>query len=342
MRIFIDESGTFTGYGRSSSLSAVGALIVPDSKLAGLEKEWRKLRRTFPLIRGEVKGSKLSETQVAQTVALLFRFDCLFEVVAIDLGRHDEDEVRLHRDGQARLLTANITDAHSVYIRQHVNDLQSRLCTMALQNYVQSVAALKLLHGVLGHAMLYYVQRRPRELGNFSWIIDGKDSDNRLTPWEKWWSSIMLPLLQSQSMDEPGTHLEGADYRHFAKYESAGWPEYLPAVEQVEDPRHINIKKIFEDLRFSSDPKPGLEMVDVLTNGVRRALIGHLQPQGWRPIRTLMVHRDQHYIDMICFGEDPGLPATYHDTLMAFTRTGRHMIPSHLRRRYAQSAQGTD
>jgi hypothetical protein len=38
----------------------------------------------------------------------------------------------------------------------------------------------------------------------------------------------------------------------------------------------------------------GLQIVDVLTNGVRRALYGNLQREGWQPLRKLMInHRDR-------------------------------------------------
>ena len=42
MRIFIDESGTFSGF-HAGSLGAVGALAVPDRKLGLLEKKYAKI-----------------------------------------------------------------------------------------------------------------------------------------------------------------------------------------------------------------------------------------------------------------------------------------------------------
>jgi|SRR5215467_4584806 len=78
MHIFIDETGSFTGIGKSPSISLVGALIVPDSRLASLEKKYRKLRKSFPKDdKGEVKGRLLNEQQIARVVPLLFEHSAL-------------------------------------------------------------------------------------------------------------------------------------------------------------------------------------------------------------------------------------------------------------------------
>jgi hypothetical protein len=80
MKIFIDESGSFSGF-QTGSVGAVGALAVPDGKLAFIEKKYAKIRRRLPLFKGEVKGRLLNEMQVAEVVSLVARNAAIFEVV---------------------------------------------------------------------------------------------------------------------------------------------------------------------------------------------------------------------------------------------------------------------
>jgi hypothetical protein len=71
MHIFIDETGSFGGIGQFPSVSLIGALIIPDARLASLEKQYNKLRADFPKDdNGEVKGRLLNEAQVASAVPI--------------------------------------------------------------------------------------------------------------------------------------------------------------------------------------------------------------------------------------------------------------------------------
>jgi hypothetical protein len=72
LHIFIDESGSFTGY-HGESLSVVGALAIPDGKLEFIKRKYAKMRSRLPLENGEVKGRLLNEQQVNAIVTLLAR-----------------------------------------------------------------------------------------------------------------------------------------------------------------------------------------------------------------------------------------------------------------------------
>ena len=80
----------------------------------------------------------------------------------------------------------------------------------------------------------------------------------------------------------------------------AAIPEHLrPHLKNPAARSGLDAKKIMtENFRFSSDPEPGpgLEMVDILTNATRRALVGNLGKEGWANIPRLMIHRNNHYI----------------------------------------------
>jgi hypothetical protein len=90
LHIFIDESGTFTGVGAEApAVSTLGALILTSHNLPKLFRKYERLR--FNLTKngkGEVKGSKLNETQVATVVELLRKNGAIFCASMIDLAEH--------------------------------------------------------------------------------------------------------------------------------------------------------------------------------------------------------------------------------------------------------------
>jgi hypothetical protein len=83
-----------------------------------------------------------------------------------------------------------------------------------------------------------------------------------------------------------------------------------------------------ESLRFSTDPEPGLELVDILTNATRRALRGNLQPEGWREIPTIIVNRKPHNIHLLSL--DDAIPETaklpYGRVVKAFDIAAKSML----------------
>jgi hypothetical protein len=54
-----------------------------------------------------------------------------------------------------------------------------------------------------------------------------------------------------------------------------------------------------ESFRFSSQPEPGLELVDIVTNALRRGLVGNLGEAGWLPLRSVMIHRSDLYVSPV-------------------------------------------
>jgi hypothetical protein len=83
--IYLDEAGSFSGF-HPGSISAVGALAIPDSRIEFIKNKYVKIRRHLPLEKGEVKGRLLDERQVDEVVTLLARNEVLFEVTVTDLG----------------------------------------------------------------------------------------------------------------------------------------------------------------------------------------------------------------------------------------------------------------
>ena len=84
-----------------------------------------------------------------------------------------------------------------------------------------------------------------------------------------------------------------------------------------------------ESFRFSAEPEPGLELVDIFTNAVRRGMAGNLEIEGWGNIRSLMIHRKHHYIGMLALADATtvlGVDVPYMSVLRHFMTGGQNMI----------------
>jgi hypothetical protein len=327
MHIFIDETGSFSGDFGTSSLSLVGALIIPDERLPNIEQRYRRIRPSLQQERGEVKGRLLDERNVAHVVDILVKNEAVFEATAIDLGLHRPADIDAHKQRQAEEITANLTERHHPKLAESVWKLRRRLEAMSRPLYVQSMANFDLISRILDQVVLYVVQRRPSELAAFHWVIDAKNSAK--TDWEDWWSTVILPFFESASMKAPSPMLEGADYSYFDKqFRMSDLPEYKRKF--LPDPtgkRFTDLGKLMtRSRRFSAEPEPGLELVDIVTNATRRALIGNLRIDGYGLITRLMIHipRDSHCVHLIgLMPDDPAVETLpYRQILLRDFRRG--------------------
>ena len=185
MHVFIDESGSFTGY-HDQSISVVGALAIPDGKLDLIKRKYAKIRARLPVEKGEVKGRLLNEQQVSDVVALLARNEVLFELTALDLGFHTEADLAAIKQKHADEMLARVDR-----FREPARELVARACRQILATplplYLQAIVTFEVIHSIINHVPLYFAQRKPRELATFTWVIDGKEPNKR-TNWEMWWS----------------------------------------------------------------------------------------------------------------------------------------------------------
>jgi hypothetical protein len=327
LHIFIDESGSFALGAAGHSVSLVGALVVPEHKIDKLFAKYARMRGGLRKHRGEVKGKLLGEAEVARVLELLRKNNCIFEAVAIDMGLETVDGLKKHRAGQAEALTRHLTPEHQRGMIEGVKELRSRLEEMPLPLYVQSVVTIQLLGNVIRVLPAYWSLRVPKETLTYHWVIDGKEV-GRVTNAEDWWSTTMLGLLQSRSHRDPMVTPGWVDNSAFdAKFrrEIPDWlKEHMPGAETA-----VDLKLIMkESFRFSSDPEPGLELVDIVTNAIRRALIGNLGRDGWAGVPRLMIHTRDQYLNVITLSdvtEPPRRP--YADMLVTdFRRGGRSLL----------------
>jgi hypothetical protein len=319
VHIFIDESGQFIAKGSGAPKAAAsGALVVPASQRVSLLREYKKIRRRLRPGDAEIKGSSLNEEEAQEIVRLCRGFEVLLVAVAVDLSSFSTTDVLAYRDRQADNLVANLSREHQPELVHEIWALSEDLRVVSPQLYLQAFVVMRLIELVLQASTLYFVQRSPRELANFDWVVDAKDKT--LTFAERTWSTLLIPLLQNRSRNEPMIMLTGADYSAFHRF-SATMPD-----ENGNPTGRVGTdlqKLIGERLTFArSEDQLGLQLVDNLVALVARGLnskisveavaeLGRLMPT-WkhqalsviRPTldRTLGAHseiRDPHWIRLI-------------------------------------------
>ena len=334
MNIFIDESGTFTlPVGDGHSISAVGSLVIPSHSMKGFERLYGRLRSELPKHKGEVKGRLLSEDQVVAVANLLRKIGGIFEVVAIDMGLHSEEQIKEHKLGQAQKFTANLTPEHHPNAVRRIRELRDQLENMPLQLYAQSIAMEELVYHTLNHANLYHSLRTASELREYYWVIDAKDP-LKTTPWEEWWSIVILPMLEAHTFREPFISVEGGDYRWHDQFRIDPSAYKRQFVKNKDSGDFFDLRPLMtEHLRFSSLPEFGLEAVDILTNTIRRSMSGNFGRAGWLTLRQLMIHHKDHYVRLICIADEikekTGLP--YSGMINDFRSGGRLILPPSFR-----------
>jgi hypothetical protein len=303
VHIFVDESGTFVTRDDGSSVGAVGALVVTESQFPDFSRRYEQLRPLLQKDADEVKGRLLAERNVARVVNVARRSGLIYEVTVIDFPKDRGPEIAEHRARQCEALTGGLTEAHQPSLVAAVQALRRRLEEMPLQLYAQCVATFDVLWTTLKHAILYYCQREPHSLSRFHWVIDAK-AVNGITGWEEWWTTIVRPHLQARALREPFPRLEEGDYSHIAGGEMQA-PAYLVKdFPGLAGKKGINLGNAFAEIEFQPDPLAGLEVVDVLTNAIRRALIGRLGVRGWEGISGIMIDRGVPYVHMAGFAND--------------------------------------
>ncbi len=331
MHIFIDESGTFALSEKPSSVSAVGALVIPSYQMPGFEKLYGRVRRTLPKHNGEVKGKLLSEDQVVEVAEVVRKVGGVFEVLLMDMGLHTKAGLEAHRAGQAEAVTANLTDLHHPNLKTNVWALRRELEDMSLQLYVQAFAMETLIYHTINHLQTYHAFHNPAELRAYHWVIDAKHRDGEpLAPWEEWWRKAVLPLLESHTFKEPFMMVEGGDYSGLSRYETtvSEWKQQFIKPSAREG--HFDLKLLMtEDFRFSSASEPGLEVVDILVNTMRRSVSGNFSRDGWMALPQLMINRKPQCFHFIMLGKDevPDRPLPYRAVLRDFKQGGRIMLP---------------
>lgn len=177
-----------------------------------------RLRDSWPAQQIEIKGSSLDEKQASQIIELLASFDVVVDFVAVDVALHTKDVVDDFKARQAAAIAAHVTREHHPEMVFQMAQLERTVQNMPNQLFVRSELTLKLIVDVLQVATLYFVQRKPEELGDIAWVVDRKG--HTLTEMEETSSTLILPMSENHFMRKPLISLKEGDYSHFARYET--------------------------------------------------------------------------------------------------------------------------
>src|ERR1035437_6631699 len=85
MHAYIDESGSFVCTPQSR-VCAVGALAIPSAARDQLFVEFEHFKKQVGSAEPELKGSRLTERQVARVIGMLLGHDALLDVCVVDMG----------------------------------------------------------------------------------------------------------------------------------------------------------------------------------------------------------------------------------------------------------------
>lgn len=332
MHIYLDESGTFAGLGQQTpAISVQGVLVLPSTRRDKLFAKYARLRQSLPQRKGEVKGFLLSDVQLIKIVDLLARNEGLFFPSFIDMAGHTLAEIEFHREHGVEALSRNLRNGHTPELRAGVADLQRRMAGFAPQLYAQSMVTIDLLHHAMDQMLLYHCQRNPKELASFHWVIDAKGSVG-ISDWEDWWSNTLVVWLQAISLTKPAVFLKSGDYSYFQRFLFHGVPAYLephaPPNLDKERGVGVDLQLMFrESLRFSSDPEPGLELVDIITNALRRALNGKLPESTWMHLSRLLIRRSDFNVRPVSMSFDDEMTSRPYSYVVQKLRLGgREML----------------
>jgi len=305
MHIFLDEAGVFCRSEKKSwAVSCVGALAIPGDQLGEILQGFSHLKKTWGKKDGEIKGRELNEEQAAAVIRFLNNFEVLFEVAPIDMQRERVEDIHNHKVQQAENFVATLTPSHSPTLIRHFNGIRDDLLKLSIPLYVQGRVSIPLIGNFLDKAVPYYLQRKPSELGCFSWRIDAKNHFR--TPYEILWEKIIRPGLQDRSGKKPLDFFPHLDYRPFSKF-------IKPIVRIPEQGKNttgepksystIDLDQLMnEDFSYSqSENDLGIQLADILVTTARRAMNGTLGMEGWGEIGTLMVQgrRGESVVPMV-------------------------------------------
>ena len=309
MRIYIDEAGPFVPpKPPRTSFSLVLALVIPAEIEEDLFYEFLRLRDTWPNQNVEIKGSSLDESQAAQLISLVLRYDALVQFIALDANTHTAPLLEDFKNRQADGVTANITRQHHPDIILQLYQLGEAVRTMPNQLFLQAFATWQLIIKTIREGTLYYVQRQPQELGDIGWVIDRKD--RTITQMEDTRSTLILPLSEKAFATEPLISIKGEDYSQFdARYgftEATADPEMRRHICWLSSPygkptrsknsvHAIDAKRLLTEQRTFQDSRDslGLQLSDMLAAILRRALNERLQFAGWKDFGSLLVRHRQ-------------------------------------------------
>ena len=222
-----------------------------------------------------------------------------------------------------------ITDEFNEILIENLHKTKKEIESLPNQLYVQVSLTIELLIQVFQKTMLNYSLRKPKELELFKWIVDAKSSD--LTISEKIWKTLILPLAQSRSFNEPLLMIKEGDYTYYYKNRKSGnIPNYLSEHVKDKDPNNFTeLNSVYSDIKFTdSCNNLGVQLADILTTSIRRSMNGNLQKKGWQNFGNIMVKGKKQSITLMNMDENSSfekyeIEPPYFDVISHLDRTAK-------------------
>lgn len=298
MHVFIDEAGTFSKSNTAGSYCVIGAIAMPESSL----KKACSLLSKLKLDSGfrpdqEVKARDLSELTYRQWMCAFAKLDMIGIAAATDSSFNST--VSAHKERQALKIEEAASKMLHPEGRDYVQGLATQLRRTSDQNYAELMVRVLLVKDAMELASMYYSQRKPGALAKFKWKFDGKElKENNF---ESTLRNIAPVLMQSAALEEPFFKISGGNYSRFDEsFSFNGDVTWLPSPETHRGApggvSHIG-RMWHSELAFvRSNEHPGVQIADLFTSGIRRALRA-----AWKDneavsmdIGRLMVSRAKH------------------------------------------------
>lgn len=302
MYIYIDEAGNFAQVSTPHSrFDLVAALVIPESVHESVLQQFVTLRESWNgNTRVEIKGSKVTAEQARQVILLLADNDAVLEFIALDMATHSIATLNDFKIRTAEAIVENLTPEHHANTVTYLTGLQNRMERLSEQLFVQFKLTVEIVLKTLQHATLYYVQRDPRELGSFRWVVDQKERS--LTDMEELWTQLIMPYGESHYARSNFGMLPNVDYSHFERFmvnrADPKWRAHLDFVRSSyggpSSSGSFEAKLILSEHRDFADSqaRPGLQLADIVATTLRRALNGRLEEHGWGEIGRLIIRRN--------------------------------------------------
>jgi len=318
MFIYIDESGSFASPKLPRpSYACVGALTIPERRHSTVLTGFKKLKRTWGREGEEIKGREMNESMIAQLIDLLLQQGVKFHACIVDMMLHPPSLLTRRKEEQAERLFANITEKHQKSLVLQTEEIAENMRKLPDQLFLQLCMMIELVNAHLHDMMIYFADQDPYELGSFRWVADRKN--DRKTTYEHLWMELLVPFIHGRQFSgDFGSKivaLEGGNYdyckRFFKRIDK--WPEHLPesrpGVREKNDIEVLDIKLILKESFTLEDSaaKPGLQLVDAVTNALRRALMGNLQYDGWARLGALMFRWKDKSVRLAHFGDEENI-----------------------------------
>jgi hypothetical protein len=290
VNVFIDEGGRFIP---GDSWSVVCALALPHQYTGRARREISFLSRDWEKNEGEIKGALVTPEQLVTLVDCLFRYDAILHCVACDVSKSDNNQIRDHKNDQAKRITRNLDDSFYPQLVDEVWALRREVERMPEQLYVQSVLMRELVCIAAEELSLYFAQRKPKELGNFQWFIDAKDPIGE-TPQERWWKDVLGPLIESRSRRKPFSMVDSPNFDYGFHLKNYTFKKVMRGNGDIEKEEGIDIKKLFTEATSFVDSRSDIliQAVDVLASYTRRSLRSKsIDDEILRQVGRLQIHR---------------------------------------------------